>query len=195
MSDTPGSTIAVIGGGASGCMAAITAARAGCRVYLFEKNEKPAKKILATGNGRCNLTNLFLDSSCYHTSGIPGSLKGANDPGKDDISRVLSVISRFSSDDLIRFFREAGVPVHDRDGYVYPRTDQAETIAKALEKCMRQTGVHVMTGCDVQQIDRSSGDRDDSPFRVRYFSMPAQKDCRAKKKKKKKKDFTSLFTM
>ena len=61
------SRIAVIGGGASGCMAAIAAAQAGCRVTIFEKNEKIGKKIYATGNGRCNLTNLFLDSSCYHT--------------------------------------------------------------------------------------------------------------------------------
>ena len=61
------SRIAVIGGGASGCMAAIAAAQAGSRVTIFEKNEKIGKKIYATGNGRCNLTNLFLDSSCYHT--------------------------------------------------------------------------------------------------------------------------------
>ena len=65
--ENTGGRVAVIGAGASGCMAAIAAAHAGCSVTLFEKNEKIAKKIYATGNGRCNLTNLYLDEFCYHT--------------------------------------------------------------------------------------------------------------------------------
>ena len=120
--ENTGGRVAVIGAGASGCMAAIAAAQAGCSVTLFEKNEKIARKIYATGNGRCNLTNFFLDESCYHTH-----------DSQNEISRVLSFIEKFSQEDLIRFFKEAGVPVHDRGGYVYPRTDQAETVARALE--------------------------------------------------------------
>ena len=151
--ENTGGRVAVIGAGASGCMAAIAAAHAGCSVILFEKNEKIAKKIYATGNGRCNLTNLFLDGSCYHT----------HDSG-NEINRVLSFIGQFSQKDLIRFFKEAGVPVHDRGGYVYPRTDQAETIARALEKSMRQDKVEVCTDCLVEKIEKTK-----EGFCIRYF--------------------------
>ena len=133
--------IAVIGGGAAGCLAAIAAARTGCSVLIIEKNDRLARKIYATGNGRCNLTNLFLNASCYHCGG-----------DDRDIPRVLSAIDRFSNKDLIHFFKSLGVPVHDRDGYVYPRTDQAETVAKALEKKIRELKIQVLLEHDAQQI-------------------------------------------
>ena len=137
--------IVVIGGGASGCMAAIAAAREGSTVCLLEKNEKLGKKLYATGNGRCNLTNLYMDKNCYHVDGIP------------DSDRLFSLLDRFSSKDLIRFFQEIGVPVHDRGGYVYPRTDQAETVVKALEKCLRSLGVRVITPCTVKKVEPYNG--------------------------------------
>lgn len=133
--------IAVIGGGASGCLAAIAAARAGGEVVIFEKNEKLAKKIYATGNGRCNLTNLRLGRDCYRTQG-----------GEAGLSRIMAWIDRFSQKDLIGFFAEEDVPVHDRDGYVYPRTDQAETVARALENCIRTEKITVYTCCRVLEI-------------------------------------------
>ena len=58
-------TVAVIGGGASGMMAAITAARNGARVTVFEPKERLGKKLLATGNGKCNFTNLYQAPDCY----------------------------------------------------------------------------------------------------------------------------------
>ena len=157
--ENSGGRVAVIGAGASGCMAAIAAAQAGCSVTLFEKNEKIAKKIYATGNGRCNLTNLFLDESCYHTH-----------DSKNEIRRVLSFLEKFSQEDLIRFFREAGVPVHDRGGYVYPRTDQAETVARAFEKRLRQEGAEVCTDCQVQQIEKTK-----DGFCIRYLLSEKEK--------------------
>lgn len=140
--------IAVIGGGASGCMAAIAAAQAGGRVFLIEKNDRIARKIYATGNGRCNLTNLFLDGTCYHTGGDPA--------GEGGIFRILSWIERFSQEDLTAFFHEEGVLFHDRDGWVYPRTDQAETIARALEKRMRALGIRILLNASVQSIRRET---------------------------------------
>ena len=59
--------ICIIGGGASGLMAAIMAAREGGEVTLLEHNEKTGRKLLATGNGRCNLTNICQEPSCYHS--------------------------------------------------------------------------------------------------------------------------------
>lgn len=134
--------VAVIGGGASGCMAAIAAARAGAFVTLFEKNEKPAKKIYATGNGRCNLTNRKMDASFYRS--------GAKENPEKFVRKTLEL---FSQEDLLAFFAQAGVPVHDREGYVYPRTDQAETIALVLEKELRRAGVRVETGCSVRSVE------------------------------------------
>ena len=188
------SRIAVIGGGASGCMAAIAAAQAGCRVTIFEKNEKIGKKIYATGNGRCNLTNLFLDSSCYHTQekqSSGGETGRKNTANTDDISRVLSLIGRFSREDLIRFFREAGVPVHDRDGYVYPRTDQAETVVEALKKCMRQLGIQICTDCTVLGIEKIEQKSGRDSFCIHYSISAHEKAVsfnsgRGKEKKKGK---------
>ena len=174
--ENTGGRIAVIGGGASGCMAAIAAARAGCSVTVFEKNEKIAKKIYATGNGRCNLTNLFLDSSCYHTR-----------QGKEETRRVHKLIERFPQKDLIAFFRQAGLPVHDRDGYVYPRTDQAETVARTLEKCMRQAGVRICTDSRVEKIEKTK-----DGFRIHYClsekdKMPVRAAGKASEKRSEKK--------
>ena len=188
------SRIAVIGGGASGCMAAIAAAQAGSRVTIFEKNEKIGKKIYATGNGRCNLTNLFLDSSCYHTQekqSSGGETGRKNTANTDDISRVLSLIGRFSREDLIRFFREAGVPVHDRDGYVYPRTDQAETVVEALKKCMRQLGIQICTDCTVLGIEKAEQKSGRDSFCIHYSISAHEKAVsfnsgRGKEKKKGK---------
>ena len=137
--------VAVIGGGASGCMAAITAAQAGADVHIFEKNEKPGKKLYATGNGRCNLTNLHMDDSCYHT----------RTADKNGSSLIHSAIERYSPADQIRFFAVLGVPVYDRDGYVYPRTNQAQTVVRALEKRIAALGIRVHTDCPVRKIRRS----------------------------------------
>ena len=60
------SEIAVIGGGASGMMAAIAASKKGCKVTIYEKNDRIGKKILATGNGRCNMTNIYAYKDRFH---------------------------------------------------------------------------------------------------------------------------------
>ena len=150
--------VAVIGGGASGCMAAITAAQAGADVHIFEKNEKPGKKLYATGNGRCNLTNLHMDDSCYHT----------RTADKNGSSLIHSAIERYSPADQIRFFADLGVPVYDRDGYVYPRTNQAQTVVRALEKRIAALGIRVHTDCPVRKIRRSQQgtNADDAVFYV-----------------------------
>lgn len=173
--------IAVIGGGASGCLAAIAAARAGCTVFLLEKNEKLGRKLYATGNGRCNLTNLYMDESCYHCVSPDVSSR-----------RVPDMIKPFSVEDLIRFFGGLGVPVHDRDGYVYPRTDQAETVVRALEKAIRNLGIHVMTGTEVREIRKVEGTVGRRRFTVIYEDIalsaqkPADKKASDVRKRKQK---------
>ena len=109
--------VVVIGAGASGMMAAIQAAKkcssedrnrghacyGSCkRVALLEVLSRPGKKILITGNGKCNLTNYRLDESCYHT-----------DSGSTE--DIISVIDRFDSKAVTDFFREEGMLARDRD--------------------------------------------------------------------------------
>ena len=108
-------------------------------------------KIYATGNGRCNLTNLHVDENCYHTGG-----------GED----LSAFFARFSIQDNIRFWESRGVYLHDRNGYVYPRTDQASTIAEAFDKILRAAGAVIMTGSPVTEV-KTEEDRDGRLFRIR----------------------------
>ena len=133
-------TVAVIGAGPSGCMAAVTASKNGAKVLLFDKNPEVARKILATGNGRCNLTNLKSDTSCWYSD-----------------RSILAVIRRFDQKDLMAFFNDLGVHFHDRNGYVYPRTDQASTIADALKKALRLSGTDIHTNEGVRDITSKQG--------------------------------------
>ena len=109
--------IVIIGGGASGLMAAIQAARGGASVTLLERNEKPGKKLLATGNGRCNLTNLLQKESCYHG---------------DQREFAWKVIGGFPADRTIAFFSSLGIYTKNRDGWIYPNSDQAASVLQVL---------------------------------------------------------------
>lgn len=109
--------IVVIGGGASGLMAAIQAARCGASVTVLEHNEKPGKKLLAAGNGKCNLTNLALDAEAYQS----------------DAPQILqSVLQQFRPEDTIRWFNRIGLRTFDRQGWVYPCTEQASSVLDLL---------------------------------------------------------------
>ncbi len=107
----------VIGAGASGMMAAITAARRGKSVVILERMNKPGKKILATGNGKCNFTNNNMDTSCFH----------------GNIQLIQSVLSRFSKEEALSFFHEIGIWPKEKNGYYYPNSGQAASVAEALK--------------------------------------------------------------
>ena len=123
--------VAIIGGGAAGCTAACAAAENGAQVTVFERQDKCARKIYATGNGRCNLTNLRQFREAYHTQA-----------DVECADRFHALWDGLASDAVMAFFDAEGVLLHDRAGYVYPRTDKAETIAETLLKRMRRSGVH-----------------------------------------------------
>ena len=91
----------IIGGGASGLMAAITAAKKGASVTVLEHTARPGKKILSTGNGKCNLTNLYMDPSCYRSE-----QKGFEE----------AAIEEFPPSATVSFFRELGVLTMDQIG-------------------------------------------------------------------------------
>ena len=115
--------VLVIGAGASGMMAAIAAARAGAKVRIVEKEKRPGRKLLLTGNGRCNLTNLDPDLPfAYHSVSDAAAAKTV----------AQQVLGRFGVPETLRFFEELGLMIQDRDGCVYPASGQAQSVLNVL---------------------------------------------------------------
>lgn len=129
--------IGVIGGGASGMMAAIVAARKGANVTIIEGNDRLGKKILVTGNGKCNLTNVDLNMSAYYC---------------EDKDKLLEYFKRFDQSDTINFFNGIGLLSKDKNGYVYPLSEQASTVLDALRFEIEALGINVITGFKVNNI-------------------------------------------
>ena len=98
--------VIIIGAGASGLMAAAAAASKGARVALLEHKDDIGKKILATGNGRCNFTNTDMSVNKFHGSK----------------ALIKNGLSQFNYADTIRFFKELGIPAYDNAGYIYPNS-------------------------------------------------------------------------
>ena len=144
----------IIGGGASGLMAAITAAKKGASVTVLEHTVRPGKKILSTGNGKCNLTNLYMDPSCYRSE-----QKGFEE----------AAIEKFPPSATVSFFRELGVLTMDRGGYVYPMSGQAQTVLDALLRGVDRSGVRIVTECTIEKAERRICGRDGSGDIYRGF--------------------------
>ena len=130
--------IVIIGGGASGLAAAITAARQDADVTILEHKDRVGKKILMTGNGKCNLTNL----SDYH-----GKYYGEN------IKSIYGVLSRFTPMDTIEFFKEIGLYTKQKkDGGIYPVSEQASAVLDVLRTTCDHLGVKTLTECEPSKI-------------------------------------------
>ena len=134
--------VIVIGSGAAGLMASIHAAAAGASVLALDHNGQPGKKILSTGNGRCNFTNTEQGSACYH-SGCPAF--------------VLPALSYLNAADTIRFFRDV-LHIHhaERGGYCYPRSLQASAVRSGLLAACSANGVSILSDTEIQSIRHSS---------------------------------------
>lgn len=136
--------VAVAGGGASGMTAAIAAARSGARVALLERGERPGKKILMTGNGKCNLGNRDLSPACYYS---------------DNMAVAASVLERFGTEETIAFFSSLGLMVRERGGYLYPFSGQAATVLDVLRYGLERERVEVMTRAAVREVAPRAADR------------------------------------
>lgn len=134
--------VLIIGGGASGLMAAISAARAGGKVTLLEQNKQVGKKLLVTGNGRCNLTNSDQSLSYYRGS------------SPDFIEDALKA---FGLSETLRFFRELGIITRDRNGCLYPYSDQATAVADALRMEAEHQKVKLALNTRVEKIRKEKG--------------------------------------
>ncbi len=129
--------VGIIGAGASGMMAAVTAAEYHAEVTLFEKNDRVGKKILATGNGKCNFGNLDFSMEKYYC---------------DDKEKLEKIFSRFSVRDTISFFEENGVFLRNKNGYLYPYSEQASTILDLFRKLLQKAGVSIITSCIITDV-------------------------------------------
>ena len=138
--------IIVIGGGASGLMAAITAAKGGHSVTLLERQARVGRKLLSTGNGRCNLTNSFLEVR---------SLETVYPRGARLMKRLFHT---FDHRDTMRWFEAEGVPltVHD-DQCVFPKSQDAQDIVGTLLRLMKRHGIAIKTSSRAESIEPQEG--------------------------------------
>lgn len=132
--------ITIIGAGPAGMMAAITAARSGKKVCLIEHNDKPGKKILVTGNGKCNITNMDMAPSYY---------------GSNSKESYFSVIENFGPNELRNFLMEIGLITKEKNGYVYPFSEQASSVLDVLRNEISRLRITLMTETNVTGISPS----------------------------------------
>ena len=124
--------VLVIGGGAAGLMAAYSAANLGAEVAVLERNPRPARKVMITGKGRCNVTN---------NTDLNGLVNAVTGNGRF----MYSAFSNFSSADTMNFFERYGVPLKtERGNRVFPESDKAVDIVDALVRAVRDVGVKVL---------------------------------------------------
>ena len=134
--------IIIVGAGASGLVAAIKAATIGAAVTVLEQNDRPGRKICATGNGRCNMTNLNKIENAYRGS-HPEFVKDA--------------LKQFSVDDTLSFFQKLGICTTDRSGWIYPRSNQAQSIVDVLTMKARSLKVKLKTNQYVTGVSFTGG--------------------------------------
>ena len=126
--------IAIIGCGASGMTAAISAVRNGAdphHITIYEASDRPGRKLLATGNGRCNLGNEILDESCFYVSDEAGLIF------------LSSLLQSFSVKDLLEFFESLDIITESKKGYLYPRSMQASSVLNSLLQEINESGVNI----------------------------------------------------
>lgn len=129
--------IVIIGGGAAGLAAAITAARRNKKVTIIERNEKCGKKLLITGNGKCNYWNKNQDLSHYHSS---------------NKELLKQIINKENEKKVLSFFDSLGIIPKIKNEYYYPITGQASTIEHALIYEAKKLNIEIINNITVTKI-------------------------------------------
>lgn len=139
------SKVLIVGGGAAGMFAAITAARKGHDVFVYEKNEKLGKKLFITGKGRCNLTNA-CDMETLFSSVISNS------------KFMYSSFYGYTNQDVIDFFGEIGLKTKvERGDRVFPLSDHSSDVIRCLEQEMKRLGVQVFLRTEIKSVEEENG--------------------------------------
>lgn len=132
--------IGIIGGGAAGIMAALSASQNNNNVTIIERKDRLGKKILVTGNGKCNFTNAKMGANFYYT---------------DSEEFINKALSDFGNGDLVLFFNQLGVLSKNKNGYLYPLSEQASTVLEALEYSVKEHAIQVELNTDIASISYS----------------------------------------
>ena len=134
--------IGIIGGGASGMAAALAAAeREHAQVIIFERQARLGRKLLATGNGRCNLSNIHAVAERYH--GDHGDF-------------AAYALQKYSAENTLQWFRDMGLyTVTEPSGRVYPYSDQANSVVDVLRFALQKPNIEVLTGFEVSKIRKN----------------------------------------
>lgn len=133
--------VIVIGAGAAGLLSAVTAARNGNKVTVIEACGKAGKKIYATGNGRCNFTNLHIESDSFRGTCPEFAYKA---------------YESFNNLDVIDFFEQLGIPHKEINGYVYPNSEQASSIVEALLTELHRLSVQLILDEKILDIQKKN---------------------------------------
>ncbi len=134
--------LVIIGAGASAFACAIEASRGGLSVLILEANLKPAQKILATGNGRCNITNAVLNPHCYNTP-----------------EAVDKIFGEYPEDEIQGFLKSVGLTlVEETEGRMYPRSMSALTVKELLVQEAERLGVTIACGRCVRKVSYNAAD-------------------------------------
>ncbi len=136
--------IGIIGAGASGMAAALEAAACpGTLVLLFERQARVGRKLQATGNGRCNLSNLHADEKGYHG---------------ENVAFVQPAMGRFSVKNTLQWFEDLGLyTVVEPSGRVYPYSDQANSVVDVLRFALERANIQLISGFEVTKVKQSEG--------------------------------------
>ena len=136
--------IGIIGAGASGMAAALAAAEnENVQVILMERQGRVGRKLAATGNGRCNLTNLHANQQGYHG---------------DDAVFAVSALTRHDVQDTLNWFRSLGLyTVAEESGRVYPYSDQANSVVDVLRFALDRSNIQLLTGFEVKKAKKVDG--------------------------------------
>ncbi len=129
--------IAIIGGGVSGIITSICIEKKDAEIYILERNKEPLKKLLLTGNGRCNYYNENQSLDCYHSH------------DKDILEQILT---KENLDKVEMFYDRLGIIPKIKKGYYYPNSNQAITIKNALLEEVKQKNIHLLTNTYVESI-------------------------------------------
>lgn len=143
--------VIIIGGGASGLVAAINIARKGKKVAILEKNSTCGKKILATGNGRCNYFNEDQNINHYRSK---------------NHELINSVINQKNLDEVLSFFDSIGIVPKIKNGYYYPNSNQAVSIQNALLIEAKNLNIDIKTDTTVFNIKNEKDENQNNIFNI-----------------------------
>lgn len=155
------SDVVIVGAGASGLLCGGLLASFGFGVTVLEKNDRVGKKLSASGNGRCNFTNLDLSAEKYY----------------GDREWLKRALNGYGPDEIIRRFEKIGIYHRERDGYVYPYTNQSSTVVETLEKYCQMGNTEIVLSCKATAV-RNTGDgyrvrTPEGEIRCRYVVLAA----------------------